>query len=346
MVQKKAAKTNHKKTIKKESDLKVRLISAGVMVIILIGYLSTSILSTEAKHWELNINVTATNYVFFSLSIILTGAMGYEAIHALGIKRWWAIGTLVGTVILFFIFPFFKADADKFLIYKNWNVDGWFKWWQSLILLLIFLLIFGFIASRDKEEKVKSWLAGLKIAGVCLLIILGMKGFVELNLAMNADKPYYGFVTTIWIWLTIIATDSLAYLGGSRFGKTKLAPSISPKKTWEGAAIGTAGALLIGSLVSLLVFYLVPNHDYGPWVVPFKNLANNMGIAVPGILLVLLTLVIAIIGQTGDLLFSAVKRSVDIKDFSKLIPGHGGLLDRLDSFLLTFLVIFIIIQFV
>ncbi|MEN8172663.1 MAG: phosphatidate cytidylyltransferase [Chloroflexota bacterium] len=122
-----------------------------------------------------------------------------------------------------------------------------------------------------------------------------------------------------WLWVTLPAVwfaDSGAYFIGKRFGRHKLSPRLSPKKTWEGYL----GGILVGSLgavawVALWELWLPPS----PEVTPFRA--------------ALLGLVIAVITPLGDLGESMIKRQVGIKDSSHLIPGHGGAFDRIDSWL-------------
>lgn len=111
----------------------------------------------------------------------------------------------------------------------------------------------------------------------------------------------------IYIFLISFMTDTYAYIGGMLVGKHKLT-SISPKKTIEGSFIGTVMATVIGSC-----FYNV--------------LINDIGLSS----VVLISLLLSIVSQFGDLFFSSIKRYYDKKDYSNLIPGHGGILDRLDS---------------
>ena len=111
----------------------------------------------------------------------------------------------------------------------------------------------------------------------------------------------------IYLILIFILTDTFAYFGGKAFGKHKLIPHVSPNKTIEGSVIGS----LIGTIgASIFYHYLVNPINYK---------------------VIIATFILSIIGQIGDLLFSKLKRENDIKDFSNLIPGHGGILDRLDS---------------
>lgn len=119
-----------------------------------------------------------------------------------------------------------------------------------------------------------------------------------------------------WLMLAVMAlvwvADISAYFAGRTFGKHKLAPSISPGKTWEGVAGAVAGVLI-----------------YGGAVLHFSPLGDRMPLAAPllGLLLVLLTLV----SVMGDLYESLLKRQAGVKDSSNLLPGHGGVLDRIDA---------------
>lgn len=122
----------------------------------------------------------------------------------------------------------------------------------------------------------------------------------------------------IYLFLITMLTDTYAHLGGSLIGKHKFAPKISPNKTWEGAIIGG----VFGTLCAATFYYV----------------AINSSVNVLGLLII--TLFLSCLGQLGDLFFSAVKRNHDIKDFSNIMPGHGGVLDRLDS------IIFVIIGYI
>ncbi len=111
----------------------------------------------------------------------------------------------------------------------------------------------------------------------------------------------------IYLILIFILTDTFAYFGGMLFGRHKLIPHVSPNKTVEGSICGSVIATIGAS-----VFY--------------HFLVSKITLKI-----VIATLVLSIIGQMGDLIFSKLKRENSIKDFSNLIPGHGGVLDRLDS---------------
>lgn len=122
----------------------------------------------------------------------------------------------------------------------------------------------------------------------------------------------------IYILLIAIASDTFALISGRLVGTHKLIPSVSPNKSIEGAIFG----VLLGTLISCTYYYIAIN--------------DNVNV----IYLVLATVFLSVLGQLGDLVFSAIKRYFNKKDYSNLIPGHGGILDRLDS------LIFIIYGFV
>ena len=118
----------------------------------------------------------------------------------------------------------------------------------------------------------------------------------------------YIFFALFLIW----ATDSGAYFIGRKFGKKKLAPTISPNKTVEGSIGGVICALIV-----MLIFFF------------FTNLGQEYSL----IRLFLITIVLSAFGQLGDLVESALKRLYDVKDSGNILPGHGGILDRVDSWL-------------
>ncbi|MBR1717945.1 MAG: phosphatidate cytidylyltransferase [Bacilli bacterium] len=118
-----------------------------------------------------------------------------------------------------------------------------------------------------------------------------------------------------YLFIITIITDTYAYIMGRLIGRRKLLEEISPNKTWEGMLSGT----LLGTLLASVFYITVLNSQ--------ANIA----------LIIFVTLFLSIIGQFGDLVFSAIKRYFGIKDFSNIMPGHGGILDRLDSIIFVML---------
>jgi phosphatidate cytidylyltransferase len=123
--------------------------------------------------------------------------------------------------------------------------------------------------------------------------------------------PKLGFAAIAWLFAAVWTADIAAYFAGRFFGGPLLAPRISPKKTWSGALGGLAGGIFASCAVALVAG------------VPFRS----------GLLLAAAVVVIA--SQIGDLFESSVKRYFGVKDASQLIPGHGGMMDRLDGFLVA-----------
>jgi phosphatidate cytidylyltransferase len=132
-------------------------------------------------------------------------------------------------------------------------------------------------------------------------------GMMLAPIFLRADDGY-GFVAILFLFAIVWTTDIFGYFGGRVFGGPKLWPAISPKKTWSGAVAGTIGATIVALLV----------------VAPFGSFDR--------IAITATALILSIVSQAGDLFESWVKRQFDAKDSSRLIPGHGGAMDRLDGF--------------
>ena len=169
----------------------------------------------------------------------------------------------------------------------------------SICALIIFLFLFIPLVFF-KENKYNFSLA-IKLFGTIL--------FIGTSFYLISTTRIGSLDELIYLLSISFATDIFAYLGGRMFGKRKLIERVSPNKTVEGALIGTAFGTLIPTIVYLFMV------DTG------ENI----------FIIILFTLGLSIMGQLGDLVFSAIKRSFKVKDYSNLMPGHGGVLDRLDS---------------
>lgn len=134
-------------------------------------------------------------------------------------------------------------------------------------------------------------------------------GAPALCLVWLRNDPTHGLGQVLWLLLAVWSTDTMAYFAGRTIGGPKLAPAISPGKTWAGLAGGMVGAALVGLLAARLV--------------PLPSLVGAA----------LLASALAVVAQAGDLFESWMKRQAGVKDSGRLIPGHGGALDRLDGLL-------------
>ena len=206
------------------------------------------------------------------------------------------------------------------VIYMIWidkiiNMQNMFNVFVSLFLLILLIYTVLFHDKTNAEESMLSFFGFFYVMFLLSHVFL---------------IRYYTY-GNVFIWLAFISAwgcDTGAYFTGVAIGKHKLIPTLSPKKTIEGAA----GGVVTATLLALL---------YG-WFIEKKFPLEQVNV----FLLCGLTGVFgSILSQIGDLAASAMKRYTNIKDFGKLIPGHGGILDRFDSVLLTAPVVYYIMMF-
>ncbi|WP_404452654.1 phosphatidate cytidylyltransferase [Virgibacillus necropolis] len=180
--------------------------------------------------------------------------------------------------------------------------EVWFS--KSEIIMLFVMLLLSYTVLMNNKFNFED-------AGFILLttVYIGM-GFFYLIETRDGNQ-LSGLLNIFYVLLVIWATDTAAYFFGRAFGKRKLWPKISPNKTIEGALGGILLAIVVG-----IVFQLVTS---------FSDFSMIVVIAV--------TILVSIFGQIGDLVESAFKRHYGVKDSGDILPGHGGILDRLDSLL-------------
>lgn len=163
------------------------------------------------------------------------------------------------------------------------------------------LVAAALLLARVAEPRV-AWLSlGVLYAGVPAIAAVALRGPDRLTFAST------GAVAVIFVFAVVWATDTAAYFSGRLIGGPKLAPRFSPKKTWSGALGGALAGVVVGCLVAA---------------------AAGVGASLT---LVLIALLLSTVGQMGDLAESAMKRHFGVKDSSRLIPGHGGVMDRVDG---------------
>ena len=176
------------------------------------------------------------------------------------------------------------------------------------LLVIIGLVIATLIAAMLRGAPFDKMIAstGATILGVLYVALLG----AHLVLIRTGFQPQLSAHLLSFFFLVLMGSDAGAYYVGRALGKRKLAPKISPGKTWEGAVGGVVAALAMGALAHYWFFRELPLK----FILP-------------------LAFVMSIVGIFGDLVESALKRSASAKDAANILPGHGGLLDRLDSLL-------------
>lgn len=202
----------------------------------------------------------------------------------------------LGGAALFTIFCFATPDPQN-------RLD-----WQTILLVLLGLTIGTLVAATLKGAPFDKMVAstGATTLGVLYVVLLGghlvalRTGFEE---RLSAHLLSFFF-------LVLMGSDTGAYYTGRAIGKHKLAPTISPGKTWEGVAGGVLAALVLAAVAHFWFFRELPLK----WALPLAVLMTVLGIL-------------------GDLTESALKRGAGAKDAAKILPGHGGALDRLDSLL-------------
>lgn len=197
-----------------------------------------------------------------------------------------------------------------FIVLDNVVKSNMFLIDYKVLALNVFVLMLPIIFFDRKKYNVND---ALYMIGSS--IFLGIT-FNFLMIFRNIDINYL-----IYILLVTIMTDTFAHFFGTKIGKYKLCPKVSPNKTIEGSIGGTIFGTFIPSVFYLTVF------------------GGNV------LVIVLITLLLSIVAQCGDLVFSSIKREYDVKDFGKIMPGHGGVLDRFDSLLFSILIFSIIISY-
>ncbi len=171
--------------------------------------------------------------------------------------------------------------------------------WRDRPLTAIFVVGLGALAATIfAPRERRGWITGgIAYSGALLLAPMLLRG-----------DDRYGIFAMMLLFAVVWTTDILGFFAGRALGGPKLAPAISPKKTWSGAIVGTLGAVIVALVVAHFFGFL-------HWIA-----------------IVSIALLLSVAAQLGDLLESWVKRQFGAKDASQIIPGHGGVMDRLDGF--------------
>ena len=195
------------------------------------------------------------------------------------------------------VFAYIMVFAFCMYNYDSIDFSSQFDYRVMALLLFLFLCPIVFINNFDRYDFNDA------------LFLIGSLLFIGLSFNLIVITRNFDITYIIYLLLVTTITDTFAFLTGMLVGKHKLCPKISPKKTVEGLI----GGLIMGTFVATAFYFTVIN--------------SNCSL----VFLILSTAILCLVGQLGDLVFSSIKRYYKVKDFSNLIPGHGGVLDRFDS---------------
>jgi len=248
--------------------------------------------------------IVTTVWPFALLTLVAMAVAGWEWVR---LNEGGALAVPLGLAL---------GAACALALYAGWSTAApRLAWWLAFAIWVLggAWLLRGGVAGWPRVPRVLRWMVGLIALWTAWLALA------------NAKASGLNFILSIFflVW----AADIFAYFGGRALGRRKLALAISPGKSWEGVWSGMVGALL----VALAWLFIDASGSTGPESF-YSIIANRFGYA--GLALVVVFLVA--MSVVGDLLESLVKRSAGAKDSSALLPGHGGILDRVDGLLPVF----------
>jgi len=298
--------------------MKKRLLTAIVLIIILVPAIYIG------------------GFYFLTIGVLLSMIASFEMMNMFSTKSTvlnnyrYIIPLLSGFIVILIylatIYGFNPIASNNFDI-KNVLPIIWF----IVVFVLILISIIGsFIFIKGSQaHDIMACIMTLCYCGLVMGFVISVNylepniSFIEHDIFLPWGTRSFGYLISI-----VVATDTFAYLVGSKFGKHKLCPEISPKKSTEGAL----GGLLAGGIIGTIVAYLLK----------VINLHNSLLI----LAVFIFSLIISVTVQIGDLVASKFKRSYDIKDYGKIFPGHGGVLDRFDSLIYAGAVYYLLMQLI
>lgn len=213
--------------------------------------------------------------------------------------------------------PFLAFEIDKYIVIPKSAI-------MTVYIIAMLLLMLKFYNTTRFEHVALLLFISIAVpASLHTLILLPKLCEANPHIFRRSQEVFMILCAMYCAWLS----DTFAYFIGSKFGKHKLSPKISPKKSVEGAVAGVVGTTLVAA-----VTFLICDHFY------FVLDTIKLWEVIVG------TMVLCILGMFGDLSASVIKRNYGEKDFGSLFPGHGGVMDRMDSFLFTMPSIYLIVE--
>ena len=251
----------------------------------------------------------ATYALLCGLSIIGTHELMSAVCGAKKARRWWGLAATTGVFVLTTVFFSDPRFADT-------SLHGLFPFLTAALMVLIFLIL---VTEHGRGED------SLTLLDLCAILLSGAAIPLAFSCLLRLRMMELGGGLVLIPLVSAFCSDTMALFTGMALGKHKLAPLVSPNKTVEGSLGGLVGGM-VGMVLFRIIFFLCTEVQLNiAWCV-------------------LLGLVGAAMGQLGDLSFSAVKREFGIKDYGRLLPGHGGVLDRFDSVIFAAPVLWLIMD--
>lgn len=267
-------------------------------------------------------------YSYFVLGLVIAFFGVYEFTACSSTNRYNFLIYLIiyAATFCMILWPFFFDDGMRFSFALRLPTLSA----SPLILLVYFFLLFGgALVSTRMTVHDATYLLVMGVYMAATIHSMYFLRFVPSTLDAELYKTIPSCLLVAYIVVGTVFNDIGAYLVGVAFGKHKMIPRISPHKTWEGFA----GGVVISFLFSFFTAFIFEKCCSLPLLEGYLEFANGHFYRI-----VILSLVLPLTGDFGDLFFSCIKRNWGIKDFGKIIPGHGGVLDRVDSLSFNFIV--------
>jgi phosphatidate cytidylyltransferase len=255
----------------------------------------------------------------------LVRGYGYEVDHRL----------LVLLFILFFAFALLPQNYFFLIFGFALFLPSFAASEFGLAVLMSLLLLAAAMRRTDLKQTLPS-----AAAGVLALVYIAA---TLMSLVALRTHPWGKFLI-LYLFVVVWSGDTFAYYTGRAIGRHKLAPRISPGKTWEGTVASIIGSTILGVLMFAFASPIVGSLIRIRLLQPADAVTSPAWLSPPLWGAILLSACINVAGQVGDLVESAIKRGAGVKDSGTLLPGHGGILDRIDALLVAAPVALILIR--
>lgn len=310
--------SKNKLTEDQKHSIKVRTITATVVVALLVPAMVLG------------------GFFFVLLSVAIAVAFGYESVHITNLKGRVRIIAFITVITLLLATCYYVViknyfdwkSSGEWIDFENFFYANFSEMKISEMLMLTSAAVLFVISFFSRQFSIRYV---FYFFSMILILSLGLQSMLFLRftpftkfeaagtmISEDSFKYLHSIALLAYVLLGVWGNDIGAFFVGVIFGKHKMAPTISPKKTWEGAIGG-----IVISFVATFVFAMVLAGTGYP-LLPQLDLNHWYWIMI-------ISLFIPFFGDIGDFFFSSIKRSFNVKDYSGILPGHGGVLDRLDS---------------